>query len=376
MENRSIHGLDLVRFAAAAMVMWFHLAYFSWFDPDSSPGRIADGSIYLPTLSASAWWGWVGVEIFFVISGFVITRSAQGRSAKEFAIGRAVRLYPAVWISATITLVVLLLLGHTDQLARRYGASMTLFPLGPWVDGVYWTLGVEVAFYGLVWLLLAFSHQKHLPWLLAAIGVPSIILWGAYAAGFAVPRLLLSRYAELLLIPHGCFFALGGLLCLRASIRGSIKLIAAASLLAGIAAIHSISSRGASGFSSLVPISVWLLGVGAIWASDHWREGCASLVGRHGGKVRLLGLATYPLYLLHDVSGAAILKITNGLPDLVSLGIAIAAATIASFVVATMLEKPLQRALRNGLTAAFEAAKRMIPADWLRAISARRSIPE
>jgi hypothetical protein len=53
------------------------------------------------------WFGWVGVETFFVISGFVIANSAIKSSVIEFLFGRALRLYPAVWVCSTLTFVVL-----------------------------------------------------------------------------------------------------------------------------------------------------------------------------------------------------------------------------------------------------------------------------
>jgi len=55
------------------------------------------------------WFGWVGVEIFFVISGFVMANSAIKSSATEFVSGRALRLYPAVWVYSILTFIVLLL---------------------------------------------------------------------------------------------------------------------------------------------------------------------------------------------------------------------------------------------------------------------------
>jgi peptidoglycan/LPS O-acetylase OafA/YrhL len=345
METRSIAGLDLIRFAAALMVAWFHLAYWSWFRPEGPIAKVAGGAVYLPDLAPSAWWGWVGVEIFFVISGFVITMSARGRSAGSFLKGRILRLYPAVWICAPITTAILLLVGSNTDLPLRLAASITLYPLGTWVDGVYWTLGIEMAFYGLVWLLLASFGERYLPWLLAAIAAPSIALWSVRAVGFEPHYLLLSRYAELVLLPHGAFFALGGFIHLRASIGPFLKAVAVLSLMAGCVAIYAITAGYKTGFNPIIPVIVWLIGVGSIWASDHWNEAIGAVLHSHGATIRKIGLATYPLYLLHDVPGAAIMRWTASLPDGLSLALALLITSAASFIVASYCERPVRQRL-------------------------------
>ena len=58
-----------------------------------------------PAAAVFTWFGWVGVEVFFVISGFVIANSASKTSPIEFLISRALRLYPAVWVCSTATFV-------------------------------------------------------------------------------------------------------------------------------------------------------------------------------------------------------------------------------------------------------------------------------
>jgi peptidoglycan/LPS O-acetylase OafA/YrhL len=58
-----------------------------------------------PTIPSGAdfsWFGWIGVQVFFVISGAVIAWSATRNTGKGFFIGRVARLWPAMIISATI----------------------------------------------------------------------------------------------------------------------------------------------------------------------------------------------------------------------------------------------------------------------------------
>ena len=77
--------------------------------------------------------GWVGVEVFFVISGFVIAYSASEKDAARFFRSRLLRLAPAAWSCATITLAVAVLAGVLNVASARiaYIKSMTFFPYGP-----------------------------------------------------------------------------------------------------------------------------------------------------------------------------------------------------------------------------------------------------
>src|SRR3954465_3556967 len=88
--------------------------------------------VQFPNAAPFTWFGWVGVEIFFVISGFVIANSASRSSPTHFLLGRARTLYPAVWVCATATLLVLLLFGGepASEFIMPYLHAMLLVPEG------------------------------------------------------------------------------------------------------------------------------------------------------------------------------------------------------------------------------------------------------
>ena len=93
--------LDPLRFGAAVGVAVFHQMFWSWaWVSIGVPGfeRTVAADVIYPSAASFTWFGWVGVEIFFVISGFVIANSASKSSPTEFLLGRALRLYPAVWV--------------------------------------------------------------------------------------------------------------------------------------------------------------------------------------------------------------------------------------------------------------------------------------
>jgi peptidoglycan/LPS O-acetylase OafA/YrhL len=115
--------------------------------------------VQFPNAAPFTWFGWVGVEIFFVISGFVIANSASKSSPKEFLFGRALRLYPAVWVSSTLSFLVLLFFAR-DIRIRPTSRRCCSFPKdqGQWLDAVYWTLAAGD---GLLWAgVLHAAHQE------------------------------------------------------------------------------------------------------------------------------------------------------------------------------------------------------------------------
>jgi peptidoglycan/LPS O-acetylase OafA/YrhL len=331
-DNVSSHvgGLDLIRFFAASLVLMFHLAFFSWasssginFDVDAAP-KYPD----LSFLSV----GWVGVEIFFVLSGFVISQSADGNSAFRFLRSRVGRLLPAVWICSTLTVVVSLWLGLADiqTTILSYLRTLVIYPKGPWIDGVYWTLTLEVFFYGMIFILLTFNLFKHIEIFAMVLGGFSSV----YVVGLAFlggPPLSMHLLAQ-----HGCFFALGIFfwLCSSREITAVRILFSVILIIACLIEICFIAHGHLEGLSFWLAPSVWLLSMAAILFSIAIR--------RQGNAItRKLGLMTYPLYLLHFLIGSVVLRVNIWTGRYFALALATIVAMGISWVVVE-LEFPLR----------------------------------
>jgi exopolysaccharide production protein ExoZ len=246
-------GIDIVRFACALAVAAFHIGFSCWASPTSGGAKLLQHSYTLPDLAGLLWPGWVGVEIFFVISGFVISGSAEKANAVSFVKGRMLRLYPAAWICATITMVVLLINHHAR--AKAYLSSLLLFPGGPWIDGQYWTLGVEIIFYALVFLLMVFGRKNLIYALAAVIGVASTLTTVAIFLGADQLTFLSRGVWRLTLLNYGADFALGIMIHAWASGRmDRWKLALSAIFLVGIAAEIHEHTAGMSGRVTNSPI--------------------------------------------------------------------------------------------------------------------------
>jgi peptidoglycan/LPS O-acetylase OafA/YrhL len=354
MENRRrpIIGLDLVRFGAAIFVTLYHLSYFWWLPAhkyEATP-KYWSG---LSALHEPFRWGWVGVTVFFVVSGFVIAYSAQGRSAGHFVRSRVLRLYPAAWICATLTLV-LVRWGATEDYLR----SLALWPVGPWISGVYWTLAVEIAFYATV----AFALMLKVP--LMRVGVLLGSLSAAYwlgrsidfATGGHFKAIFADELAVWMLIGPGCYFSLGIMLWSISAGGSSRRQVAFAAFQYGIAMVALLSSGryyvaeyGGEAWQVIEPALLGTIGIATIIASVRWNEALRKLGPAFANTVRDLGLLTYPLYLLHSDIGREAMIRMPGLAPGVSLAVSVGAMMLLGFAVVKV--EPLLRAVLRWLFA-------------------------
>lgn len=76
-------GVDILRFLAAVLVMLYHYGSWVWAFPAGVSARATGGIPPHPQLEMLGS-GWVGVQVFFVISGFVIAFSAENSTALRF----------------------------------------------------------------------------------------------------------------------------------------------------------------------------------------------------------------------------------------------------------------------------------------------------
>jgi len=184
-------NFDALRLAAASSVIFSHAFLLSEGTEAHEPLKFLTGQAIL---------GIVGVFLFFVISGFLVTQSFfNTRSPLRFAAKRGLRIFPGL---ALCLLVCTLLLGPLvtrlplgayfasgktwDFLGANLllqvehntlpGVRFTGFPFGAIVDGPLWSLPCEVAMYGMV-LALGSLRLIRLPVLLALFAAGIACLW-------------------------------------------------------------------------------------------------------------------------------------------------------------------------------------------------------
>jgi peptidoglycan/LPS O-acetylase OafA/YrhL len=384
MKMKNFAGIDLLRFWAAMLVCFFHLAFMNTTTPKSASAIISGSTYDFAAVHALTSVGWVGVQIFFVISGFVIFGSAKA-SAGAFARSRFLRLYPAAWICAPISLLISLAYAAypTSETVTRIVRSMILFPKGNWVDGVYWTLGIEIAFYCVVFVLLALNARRAIVWFCLALGSLSasywLIFWAAQNLDVALslqsvlPVSSWGRYFELSLIPHGCYFAIGAVFYVLLCENGNrwLWLAVAYFVLGAVIEIQAtaVVQSGQTNYdmNSFLAQSMWLASLVVLVLFVKMVDDFAKPLEKV--QSRTLGGITYPLYLLHTTVGAALLSLCNGIGVnlWVALGVTFAMVCFISFVVHRHLERPLKDLTSHILNAGKAALSARIPRMLMRA---------
>jgi peptidoglycan/LPS O-acetylase OafA/YrhL len=280
--------LDYARLLAASVVMAFHYLFNG-----IQNGKISSLSL-IPGAADWAKYGYLGVEFFFIISGYVIFHSARNRSAAQFAVSRALRIYPAFWVAVLFTALVAAFWGgpQTKVTWLQTGVNLSMAPtlLGQsFVDGVYWTLQLELGFYALVLAVLLLGWQHRLERLFLAW---PLLMAAALAVGLNKLPLLGGYYA---------YFAAGALFAM-AKQRGSLRSPAGAALLLCLALCIHYSAGKAPELSIARHTAYDASVIAAIIASQF--AFFALLHTRWASELRLPGAAfagslTYPLYLIH-----------------------------------------------------------------------------
>ncbi|WGF89083.1 acyltransferase family protein [Marinivivus vitaminiproducens] len=355
-----LYGLDLIRFASAVLVAFFHLGFSTWASPTSGGSKLIEGAYTLPAFAHFTWFGWVGVQIFFVISGFVIANSANGATPMAFLRSRVLRLYPAVWVCVPLTALVLLAEGLTANLRDKTIASMLLIPVGPWIDGQYWTLGVEIVFYACVFSMLALGVFRWIEAFAVLLAAVSGVFLVAHAF-FADLDFLVEGKARVLLLAHGVFFSLGILIWLwsqnRLSLLGHVAVAFATFGAALQIRDHTLGMSERVTESPFVIGEYWAVAV-AVWAASCLAI-MLSFTMRHAfdrlspgilSAIRAAGLATYPLYLLHFAIGVAAMREWSqaGLSPALGLFVVVAALSAAAWLVSGVAEPWIRGWLRKG----------------------------
>jgi peptidoglycan/LPS O-acetylase OafA/YrhL len=343
--------LDALRFVAALAVALYHYTSFWAVDGSHTP------AYYLPTVSRVTVYGFLGVELFFMISGFVIGMSSWGRTLGGYLASRLARLYPAYWACVAITLTLTLVFPvkggwipvYDSFTAADVAINLTMLqePLGhPSVDNVYWTLWAELRFY-LLWALVVgrgVTYRK------------AMVFCGLWMVAAVLATQINNPVLNDLTMRHYAGYFCAGILLYLLRRFGPSPLLAAMLAVTAALNLHSLGERVKLNPGWVVPLwpAVLIIAVAyllliaiALGRLDRldWRW------------LTLAGALTYPYYLLHQRLGYIVLR--HGLVDAgLPLHLLVPATMLLMLVPAWLVHRHVERRfgprLRTALQRGFD----------------------
>lgn len=330
--------IDALRGIAALSVMLFH--FTAWYGKSQVDGILQlDNFLHEPHLLF--YFGDLGVPLFFMISGYVITESCEHKKTlTSFAYSRFTRLYPLYWSS--IIFAVMCYLPSNSRLASydpdwltialNFSMLQTSIDVRN-VNEAYWTLYIELQFYSFVALMLATRRIKQLP--LQVLGLTT-----AYAIATAfrcwdwIPGIWRIKSVFPLLVFLN-YFALGiWVRNLQKPEASKKQALAAISLSCVFLFIRSP-------YDPFAVLTIFFV----FWAA------CEQKLNLLENRLLVsLGTISYALYLVHGPCGYTML---NYLQQYVQVDILITTAVLTSIIVAALftfaVEKPAHNFLREAV---------------------------
>jgi peptidoglycan/LPS O-acetylase OafA/YrhL len=320
-KNNRLAELDALRGIAAMAVVLFH---FLTRYPEMSP--VAD------TSALGFPYGKFGVEIFFGISGFVIFMTlSRTKSVADFLVSRFARLFPAYWVAIIVTTVCVHALGagylFVPSWAVLTNFSMLQGHVGlPQVDGVYWSLTIELSFYAVMIALWRLRLLNRIEWALGCWIALKLLWW--------LPMGLSWRVGYALILDYIPYFAIG--VAAYRVWNGERRWIQQLPLL--VLGFASVCLDGSAAFQSIYALSVLCF----FAISLNWMRFLNHPV------LIWFGAISYTVYLVHQHVGYAIMDVLykHGIIGPWAILIALSAVITLAWLITRFVERPALERIR------------------------------
>jgi peptidoglycan/LPS O-acetylase OafA/YrhL len=355
--SRNLRTLDLLRGLAATAVVVFHIG-----------GRTSLLGFAIPGSAV----GEVGVQMFFVLSGFLIATSVLAPrqfSAADYGWKRAFRILPLYYVSLVAVLA-------GNAVFSQPGTSFTdiavhlvllhgLFPhYQTAISGVLWTLSIEWLFYGLMLVLAVRFRRPGEGWLIAGAMLVVGVAWRTWISIAYRGHAAVLDFLDKQLIGSADVFACGMIVALLVyEGRGTVwwrdgrragvgLLVAVMGIVVGLMVFDA--HAGVRYWSSQPMIIAWPLGFAVVCGL------CVLCIQRFEGPWRsalgwtglaYLGLISYGVYLLHPLVASGVYQAYGARHPRGPVWLLIPAVLIVTMVVSVVsyrvIEAPALRARRS-----------------------------
>lgn len=336
-----LYEIDVLRISGALIVMMYHYTF---------RGSIIDGERIplFPAIEIVTKYGYLGIGLFFMISGFVILFSALNKSPFEFVISRIDRLYPVYWVAVSITTIIIVL--FTDNIISPflYLTNLTMvhaYVNIPSIDPIYWTLHVELKFYFLVFILMLFGQiHKYRVWL--PVWLLITLIYTFTNQPFFMGWFISPAYSS---------FFISGILFYLIYVKGvnyhRLSLIGVSLFVSVYNTINNIGGFIVNaGTKDKVVASLLIILLHGLFLAIATRKftikGSTILVVASG--------MTYPVYLLHTRLGKTLFDLLfQDMSKYVALTIVISFVIVLSFLVYTYIDKRVSGYIKINLSKIF-----------------------
>ena len=341
------YEIDLFRFLGAFMVMFAHYT--------ARGAETYYSDVAFPEIAWITKYGIIALDLFFMISGFVILITVHKRSAFDYMVSRFSRIYPLYWFCLTFTVLAILLLsdGRFDFTWEQVALNYTLFQtyLGSsHLDGVYWTLLVELKFYFWIWMLMLTNQIHHVQRFMYFWGAISLVYLWVYPSGVLYE----------LFVPEWSGHFLTGAAFFLAFTRGWRPSTLGLLALAFTVVMSNVYQRSNHDTELIVSVCAMLLYygffVGAI--TGYWDR----FVGTWKWTAALGGV-TFPLYLTHQYLGYMLFNLTQ---DVLNRWVALLVIMIIASAIATLIHFYYEVPSLNWTRKVMRSFKPYMPARLLK----------
>ncbi|MGC2425188.1 MAG: acyltransferase [Nitrospirota bacterium] len=342
-KNNRFYEIDLLRFFAALSVVAYHYTFLGF-----AGDRMSVSYAHFAPVSK---YGYLGVNLFFIISGFVILNTALRKSPKNFLISRFVRLYPGFWVCCSLTLMAMLVAGGAHTSLAAYLVNMTLlneFVGVKSIDNVYWSLSYEIVFYALIFSLLVFGRISKIKIFLG--------LWLLFSLLFYAVNPDKFQYIRFVLLPNYSAYFIAGAVFFLINSEG-LDLYKAFLLIGSyfLALIYSNEYLKylTENYHTHFNLSVVAVCLAAFYLIFYLISTNKTKI-ISSPKFAAIGLLTYPLYLLHQNIGIILFNTFGGvLNKYALLSIIFLFVLFLSYIVSSKVEKALAGPFKRWLEKPF-----------------------
>ncbi len=363
----SIKSIAMLRGLAVLLVLWDHVV---------SGWSKSNGRSWLPLQTVQSWisnplgiiqdFGFLGVTLFFLLSGYIISAVAVRESRRTFVIRRVLRIYPALVVSILLIIGIDAVRGLVGLSHGRTGLGQSLWAMtllnylrknqAP-VNGVAWSLVVELAFYVLVACLIGLL--KHRPVVACYVELFIVATVVATARDFPIDRFVVSWFLLGASAAYLPLLVIGQAIWLWHSKRATAFWAATLGGVAwfvfvfGLRRIHSQFLPSSNSYGVSAAFAIFIVAV-AVANEDRIR------LPRWLAAVSVI---SYSLYLIHGPLTVLVMdRLAPSLPFTLHLVVALAVLAIVGSLMWRLVEVPTQSLARR-LTSTRVVAAACLGAD-------------